>query len=229
MVRLDNVSKRWGYRTILSGITLQIRAGECVAVLGPNGAGKSTLLKLIARLVTPTEGKIELFGEPLAAAAASWRGRVGYLFHQSSFYPHLSAVENLRIVCRWYGIADSSRVIAEALTQVGLRLAKDEKVQIFSRGMVQRLAIARVLLIDPELWLLDEPHTGLDQEGVRWLNGLIRERAAAGAAVLMVSHDLAQVKELSDRVLWLSQGKLTRDISRAEMEELEFQRQVSYV
>lgn len=227
MVRLEQVSKRWEHRSILKNISLNIPEGECAAILGANGAGKSTLLKLIATLAAPTEGMIYVNGQLLSEVETSIRKQIGYVFHQSSFYPHLTAFENLKIVCQWYGIRDAQRKISVVLEKVGLRLAKDEKVQHFSRGMVQRLAIARVLLIEAILLLLDEPHTGLDQDGIRWLNALIKERVADGVTVLMVSHDLGQVQELADRVLWLEQGRLTKDLKRTDVEELEFQRQVS--
>lgn len=226
MLRLENVSKRWEFRAILKNLTFHIREGECAAILGANGAGKSTLIKLISTLVSPTEGSIYLQGKLLKDTDPAVRKQIGYLFHQSSFYPHLTAVENLKIVCRWYQVADDKSNIADVLEKVGLRLAKDEKLQNFSRGMVQRLAIARVLLMNSRLLLLDEPHTGLDQEGVRWFNALIKERAAAGVTILLVSHDLGQVQELADRVLWLEQGRLVKELKRSEVTEIEFQRQV---
>ncbi len=227
MVRLEQVTKRLEHRTILKNVNLHIKQGECAAILGQNGAGKSTLLKLIATLMAPTEGTIYVQGQPLAEAEAGIRKQIGYVFHQSSFYPHLTATENLKLVCQWYGIADAPRKISDALEKVRLRLAKEEKVQHFSRGMVQRLAIARVLLIEATLLLLDEPHTGLDQDSMRWLNALIQERVANGVTVLMVSHDLAQVKELADRVLWLEQGRMIKDLRRGDVGDPEFQRQVS--
>lgn len=227
MIRLEHVSKRLEHRTILKQVNLQVDRGQCVAILGPNGAGKSTLLKLIATLMTPTEGSIYIYGQRLAEADASIRGQIGYVFHESSFYPHLTAYENLQIVCRWYGVADAPRKISAALEKVGLRLAKEEKVQHFSRGMEQRLAIARVLVIEAALLLLDEPHTGLDQNGIRWLNELIKERVSSGITVLMVSHDLGQVQELADRALWLEQGRITKDLTRSDVGDSEFQRQVA--
>lgn len=227
MVRLEQVTKRLEHRTILKDVKLDVKPGECVAILGPNGAGKSTLLKLIATLMAPTEGEIYVQGQPLAETNAAIRKQIGYVFHQSSFYPHLTAVENLQLVCQWYGLGAAPGKISGVLEKVGLLLAKDEKVQHFSRGMVQRLAIARVLLIEATLLLLDEPHTGLDQDGIRWLNALIQERVAGGVTVLMVSHDLGQVKELADRVLWLEQGRLVKDLRREDVGDPEFQRQVS--
>lgn len=224
MIVMQDVSKRWEERDIVKNISLTITKGECVALLGENGAGKSTLLKLIANLVSPTKGSIYVDGQLVADAEAKFRSKIGFVFHQHSFYSHLTAVENLKIVCKWYGLKEGSLKIVEVLRKVGLHYAKDDKIQNYSRGMLQRLAIARALLQESPLLLLDEPHTGLDQIGIEWLNTVIKEALEKGVTIVIVSHDIGQVQKLASRVIWLKRGELLKDVRRSEVTEYEFQR-----
>lgn len=227
MIAMENVSKRWEERDVLKCMHLTIAKGECVAVLGENGAGKSTLLKLIAMLITPTSGVIYVDGQPITEVGARIRQKIGYVFHQHSFYPHLTAIENLKIVCKWYRVADVKNKILEVLSKVGLYFSREDKVQHFSRGMLQRLAIARALLINAPLLLLDEPHTGLDQDGIEWLNTMIDEFVQQGVTILLVSHDLGQVQKLASRVIWMKNGQLIRDIQRSDVSKEIYQELIS--
>ncbi|MGH2525079.1 MAG: heme ABC exporter ATP-binding protein CcmA, partial [Anaerolineales bacterium] len=156
--------KKFGFQTVLRGLDLEIAEGEFVAVLGPNGAGKTTLLRILAGLSRPTFGEVSVGGYRLPQQAGAVRRRLGVVSHQPLLYADLSAEENLRFYARLYGLRDSSARIARVLTLVGLSVRRRDLVRTFSRGMQQRLAIARAILHDPEVMLFDEPHTGLDPE-----------------------------------------------------------------
>lgn len=163
--------------------------GERVALLGPNGAGKSTLLRIAATLLKPTSGRLVIAGQP-AGDHPAIRSRLGVVLEPTLFYMSLTARENLALYARLYGVPEPGRRTAELLDQVGLTLFADEPVRTFSRGMRQRLALARAVMHSPDLLLLDEPYTALDQEGCALLNELLAAMARRGSAVLVVTHDL---------------------------------------
>ena len=206
VVELRNLVKRIDDRPVLRGINLSVDAGEFVAVLGANGAGKSTLLKLLATLSAPSEGELWLFGAPARAGAAALRRRIGLIDHQPLLYRDLTASENLAFFAALYEPGDPRRRVAAALERFGLLARADDPVKSFSRGMVQRLAIARALLHDPDLLLLDEPATGLDVEGQALLEQVIRE-GAGRRTTIFTTHDPAALA-LAGRVVTLSGGSL---------------------
>ena len=163
MVRLGGVIKRFGAMTALRGIDLELQRGHCLGIFGPNGAGKTTLLRILATLVRPSAGTVCIAGYDAVKEAEKVRPLLGVLSHRTFLYSHLTASENLRFYGRMFGIQKLSERIAEVLQVVDLEAHAHQLVRTYSRGMQQRLAIARTILHYPKLLLLDEPYTGLDQ------------------------------------------------------------------
>jgi heme ABC exporter ATP-binding subunit CcmA len=189
----------------LAGATLDVEPGEIVLVRGPNGAGKSTLLRVCAGLVAVTTGEAMVLGHDLRADRRTVRHRVGLLGHDNHLYADLTAEENVRF---WGRAAGASEVeLAAAMASLGLagRLARTP-VNRLSTGQRRRAAVAALVARRPELWLLDEPHAGLDAEGRDLLDGLVRQAVAAGATVVMASHELDRTEQLAHRTVHLAGG-----------------------
>ena len=210
-VSLDRVTKVYGRQRALAGVSLELRAGTICGLLGQNGAGKSTLLGILATLLRPTSGEVRYGAVPHARAARDLRGTIGLVAHDSFLYADLTARENLRLFARLYGLAEPEARAAELIARVGLEAAQDRVVRTYSRGMQQRLALARALVHDPPLLLLDEPFTGLDRAAVEMLKELLVERRAAGAILLLVTHDLEIAAELCGHLAILKGGKVADD------------------
>ncbi len=206
VVEADAVGKVFGRTAILRDVTLTVRSGEVVALFGPNGAGKSTLLRVLATLIRPTSGTVRLFGEIPAASAL--RRRIGVVAHQSFLYPDLTARENLRFYARMYGLGVGAECADAWLARVSLGDVADRTVRQFSRGMEQRLALARALMHDPELVLLDEPWSGLDAAAGDWLAELLRELRVAGRTVIVSTHDFPRGLGVATRAIVLHRGRL---------------------
>lgn len=202
-----DVSRSFGRSWALRRVTVELSASTLTALVGDNGAGKSTLLQMFAGLVRPVEGSVEVFGEQFAGfLPADIRAQMGFLGHAPFVYPDLSGRENLRFFHRLYGVPDAGGDDA-LLERVGLRDARDKLVRNYSRGMTQRLALARLLLQDPPIWLLDEPSTGLDANGMALLEQLLDEARGRGRCVLAVTHDLGVLGRV-DREVRLRNGRL---------------------
>lgn len=208
MLEARGVEKRIGWREVLRGVDLTLSPGTVTALFGPNGAGKSTLVRILAALLRPGGGAVLWRGRPLARVAADYRAQLGVVGHATYLYGHLTAEENLRFYGRLYGVPDLGRRAGEVLALVGLEREAREPVASFSRGMQQRLAIARALLHRPSLLLLDEPFTGLDQEGQRLLARVVGEFRDGGGAALLVSHDFAEAAGVADRYAVLDGGRV---------------------
>jgi len=193
------VGKFFGSHLVLRDVSVQARAGEALLVVGGNGAGKTTLLKIMAGLCRPSAGSVE----PRVAPEAS-----AYLGHATFLYPRLSASDNLLFWGRMYGLAPGAEAIARVLDRVGLSRVGDEPAGTFSRGMAQRLNLARVFLIGPRLVFLDEPGTGLDPASQELLRREILAFKASGAAVVWVSHHLGSDLPLAERVLYLKDTRV---------------------
>jgi heme exporter protein A len=209
-VAFHNVEKRYGSLVALRGVTLAFGAGEFVALLGPNGAGKTTLLKMAALLVQPTSGKVE-FPERAGAARESIKSSVGMVAHSTMLYDEMSAAENLLFFARLYDLDQPQRRTAAALEACGLPDRAGDLVRTFSRGMRQRLSIARALIHSPSLLLLDEPAAGLDRQGIAWLADTLTERHRAGCTILMSTHGRNDSIASVTRAVTLSGGRLQED------------------
>lgn len=208
MIEAVRISKQIGERLVLADLSFRAEPGRLTAIFGPNGAGKSTLLRILALLMAPTFGQVLIDGRPVSGEDPAVRSRIGLLSHQSFLYEGLSALENLEFYARLYGVTDADRRIRTLLDAVGLSLFAGDPVRTYSRGMLQRLAIARTTLHDPEILLLDEPYTGLDQSARSLLDRLIGESKARGRVLLLVSHDAGEGLKQADQVLVLARGRV---------------------
>ncbi len=203
MIELNGLVRRYGERAALADVTLSLPAGRTLVVFGPNGAGKTTLLRVLATLLRPHSGQVTVLGEPLPSEAWKVRGRVGLLGHDPLLYRELTPRENLRYQARLYGVGDA-RVEAQ-LETVGLGRRAEEPLRTLSRGMVQRVAVARATLHDPPLLLLDEPYANLDPAAVEQVAPLIG--ANAGRTRVLTSHDPERGFAEADFVLGLRGGQ----------------------
>ena len=208
VIEVKNLVKRFGYKQVLRKLDFSVHQGEFVALLGSNGAGKTTLLRILSSLSKPNFGEIKISGYSLPAQAAEVRKKLGVVSHLPLLYGDLSAEENLKFYGRLYGLIDYSERILEILQLVGLHNRKKDLVRTFSRGMQQRLAIGRAILHDPEVLLLDEPHTGLDQDAANMLDQLLQQIAIRGRTIVMTSHDFPRVANLATRFDVLYKGRI---------------------
>jgi heme exporter protein A len=208
--------------TVLRGVHLDVRPGEFVTLVGPNGAGKSTLMRIMATLLQPTAGEVTIGGWLLPQYGERVRRYIGLVSHQPMLYGDLTAAENLHFFARLYGLPDGEKRVATALKQVGLAARQRDPVRTFSRGMVQRLTIARATLHEPEVLLLDEPYTGLDQDASHLLDDLLKREKGHGRTILMITHDLVHGLDLGDRIVILDRGKIVCEVSSGKVNTAEF-------
>ncbi len=216
MIQIEQLTKRFGAHQALRGLSLTINEGEVVTLFGPNGAGKTTLLKILASLSRPSSGQVRVQGQALTAGWTEVRRYIGLVTHQSLLYPDLSAQENLHFYARLYGVPNAEERAREVVGWVDLLPRYRDPVRGYSRGMLQRLAIARALLHDPQILLLDEPYSGLDEAASLRLHALLERIHAEEPRrlTLMSTHDLERGLALASRVLILRRGKLVLDEPR---------------
>ena len=205
-VAADRVWKYFGDYPALRGASLEVPQGACIALLGRNGAGKTTLLRILASLSKPSKGEVKLLG--VEARSTQARGRIGYLGHGIGVYDDLSAFENLTLFGRLLGVPKPAEAAIAALELVDLDRVRDGLAREFSRGMRQRLAIARAFLSNPELLVLDEPFTSLDDRAVAVLQQLLAGARARGATIVMSTHQIREAMELASHVALLERGKM---------------------
>jgi heme exporter protein A len=202
-IELDGLERRYGERVALAGVSVSVEAGRTLAVLGGNGAGKTTLLRVLAGLLRPHGGRARVLDAELPAERWKLPGRVGYLGHEPLLYRDLTARENLRYHARLHGVDESQ--VAAVLGRVGMERRADDPVRELSRGMVQRIAVARAVLHEPPLLLLDEPRANLDPAAAELLEPLIGR--ASGRTRVLVSHDVSRALAEADVVLRLRRGR----------------------
>jgi len=207
MLEIRNLSKSFGYFRVWDDLSFDLDAGQIFGLFGVNGSGKTTLLKTIAGIVSPNSGEILIHGKDIRKVPAQ-RRHIGFLTHQSLYYHDLSCLENLRFTARLYKLDVTDSQLLERLRSTGLEKWANEPARYFSRGMLQRLAIAKSLLHDPDLILYDEPFTGLDEEASQMVEDTLREAASRGKTVLLVTHDLKQGFQLSDKIALLAGRRL---------------------
>jgi heme exporter protein A len=209
VVEARGVARVYGRQRALAGVDLKLRTGEAVALLGPNGAGKSTLVSILATLVTPSSGHVSYGGH---GPDEELRRAIGVIAHESLCYGDLSGRENVEFFARLYGVPDPTARASAMIARVGLSdEASRRAARTYSRGMLQRLAVARALVHRPQLLLADEPFTGLDRSGIELLATLLAEERARGAMLLIVTHDFDAVAGVVDRVVVLHKGRIAID------------------
>jgi heme exporter protein A len=207
-IEVKGLWKNFGVTEALRGVNLRVSPGERLAVMGPNGSGKSTLVKVVATLLRPSAGTARLAGLDVQRQAVRLRRLIGVVCHQSFLYGELTALENLEFYARLYGLPDPSDRARQQLRQVGLEGHSDVMGRDLSRGMQQRLALARALVHEPPILLLDEPDTGLDQRWTGFLVDLLAEAAGQGRTVLLTTHDLERSLDMADRLAVLNGGRV---------------------
>ena len=219
VIEVSGLEKWYGPLPAVRDIDFQLGTGEFLTLFGPNGAGKTTLLRLLAGVLRPTRGEIRIAGERVAVGGdGRWRNKVGVLSHQTFLYGGLSAAENLDFYARLYSLPERRARIEQALDEIGLWARRDDRVRTFSRGMQQRLALARTLLHEPALVLLDEPYTGLDPHAARLLRRLLERFKDGSRTVILVTHNLSQGLELADRVAIQVGGRWISDEFRSALD-----------
>jgi len=222
MIKVEALAKNYSVLPVLRGVNLHVQKGEFVTLVGSNGAGKTTLLRIIATLLRPTSGSVSVGGWPLPQHADKVRRHMGLVSHHALLYGDLSAAENLMFFARLYNLDEREERVANALRTVGLLARQRDPVRTFSRGMTQRLTLARATLHQPDVLLFDEPYTGLDQDASHLLDELLRREQARGRTILMITHDLVHGLNLCDRIAILSRGKIVANVQPDQMPPSEF-------
>ena len=219
IIEVENLTKTYGLLSVLRSLSFDLARGETVALLGQNGSGKSTLLRLLAGLGKPSAGVIRIGGWQMPREAMEVRRQIGLVSHQPLLYGNLSARENLDFFGKLYGMSNDERGerISAVLNQIGLKKRGDSLARSFSHGMQQRLSIARALLHQPDILLLDEPFTGLDQAAAEVLEELIVSAQKDGRTLMMTTHQLGRAPRLASRALILSRGQIAFDGNIAKM------------
>lgn len=207
-LRFENIDKRYGGLFALRRVSLEIAPGECVVLAGRNGSGKTTLLRVAARIVRPSAGQLSF---PGASAEFTGNGRPGYVAHSTMVYDELSAEENLVFFAKLQNVSQPGTRAEELLQEVGLYDRRDSLVRTYSRGMRQRIAIARALIHRPSVLLFDEPATGLDPLGISWLAKTLGEVNRSGCTVVMSLHGESEISALATRAIQLDAGSVIAD------------------
>lgn len=209
VVRASALSKSFGTRAAVAGVELTLTAGDCLALFGPNGAGKTTLLRLLAGLLKPTAGTIRVNGVDIRRDTAA-RSGIGLISHHTMLYAPLTALENVEFAARLYGLRDARAAARAALNSMRILDRAHVPVRTLSRGLQQRVSIARATVHGPAVILLDEPYSGLDESGVQYLTALLRGLRTAGATLILVTHNVAEGLALGTHAAIMTAGRFAR-------------------
>ena len=209
IVEVAGLTREFGSTQAVAGVSFSLAPGECLALFGPNGAGKTTLLRVLAGLLRPTSGSARISGIALPGGPLA-RSRIGLISHHTMLYEALSARENVSFSARLYGIRDTSARVDDALRRMSMLERADASVRSLSRGMQQRVSIARAMVHSPQLVLADEPYSGLDESGARALTALLQELRSAGTAIIVVTHNLIEGLSLATHAAVMQRGKFVR-------------------
>lgn len=216
------LARRYGPRRAVDGVSFALAPGECLALFGPNGAGKSTLLKMLGGLLRPSSGEARVRGQVIGGQDAAARAAVGLISHQSQLYAALTAHENVAFAARLYGVPDADQAATRALAQLRVADRADTPVRRLSRGLQQRVSIARAVVHAPAVLLCDEPYTGLDAAGADALTATLTALSAAGTALVLVTHQLGEGLALATQVAVLANGRLAHLGPRAAVDDAAF-------
>jgi len=209
IVEVADIARAFGSRKAVAGVSFSLARGDCLAVFGPNGAGKTTLLRLLAGLLKPSSGSARIAGIPLPGGTLA-RSRVGLISHHTMLYEALSARENVSFAARLYGVRNPGTRVDDSLRRMSMLERADAPVRLLSRGMQQRVSIARAMVHSPQVVLADEPYSGLDESGARALTALLRELRSSGTAVIIVTHNLAEGLSLATHAAVMQRGRFVR-------------------
>jgi heme exporter protein A len=220
-IEATGLTRLFGRQRAVDGVSFALEAGDSMALFGPNGAGKTTLLRLLAGLLRPSSGAAVITGVD-ARSEATVRGRVGLISHQSMLYPALTALENVVFAARLHGVASPGAAALAALDRMGIAGRKDSMVKTLSRGMQQRVSIARAIVHQPSVLLLDEPYTGLDAGGAAALSRMIHELRGHGASVVLVTHNVAEGLAVASHATVMLGGRFERTRVAAGLDPVRF-------
>jgi len=209
IVEVGQLVREFGATRAVAGVTFSLAPGDCLALFGPNGAGKTTLLRVLAGLLKPTSGIARVSGIPLPGGPLA-RSRIGLISHHTMLYEALSSRENVAFSARLYGIRDARPRVEDSLRRMSMLERADAPIRSLSRGMQQRVSIARAMVHSPQLVLADEPYSGLDDSGARALTALLRELRSAGTAIIIVTHNLTEGLSLATHAAVMRRGKFVR-------------------
>jgi heme exporter protein A len=209
IVEVAELTREFGPTQAVAGVTFSLAPGECLALFGPNGAGKTTLLRVLAGLLKPTSGSARISGIPVPGGPLA-RSRVGLISHHTMLYEALSARENVSFSARLYGIRDARARVEDALRRMSMLERADASVRSLSRGMQQRVSIARAMVHSPQLVLADEPYSGLDESGARALTAVLKDLRSGGTAIIVVTHNLVEGLSLATHAAVMQRGKFVR-------------------
>jgi heme exporter protein A len=221
VVEVAELTRAFGSRFAVAGVTFSLAAGECLALFGPNGAGKTTLLHVLAGLLRPTGGTARISGISLPGGSLA-RARVGLISHHTMLYDALSPRENVSFAARLYGIRQPRALVDDALQRMSMLERADAPVRSLSRGMQQRVSIARAMVHSPQVVLADEPYSGLDESGARALTALLRELLAAGTSIIIVTHNLLEGLSLATHAAVMQRGKFVRYDAAARLDSTSY-------
>lgn len=222
MLELRDLSKKYAGKFALKGLNLKVPSGQLCILLGPNGAGKSTLLRILCTLTRPSAGDALINSHSITEEPIDVRRSIGAVLHEMLLYEDLTAAENLRFYSRLYGVPSEEKRIDDMLARLNLLHRKNDRVGDFSRGMKQRMSIARALISGPKVLLLDEPFTGLDVKSKDQVSSMLTEAVAGGATILMTAHDPDMAHDLGHRLLVLVDGKLKYDQQKTSVSKTDF-------
>jgi heme exporter protein A len=222
MIRTRGLAKFFGDHAALRGVDLDVGKGERLTLVGPNGAGKTTLLRILATLSTPTSGSVQIAGLDLRERDREVRRKIGFLSHQPLLYDDLSGEENLSFYGRMYDVPDLGERIHDMLQQVGLEHNRRDLVRTYSRGMKQRLAIARAFLHYPPLLLLDEPYTGLDLQAAEMLDAVLQDVGTDSRTIVLTTHDLERGLAVGQRMAVLVKGRIVYQMDEEDWDPSRF-------
>jgi len=216
-IQVEGLTRAFGRRVAIRGLTFGVNDGECLALFGPNGAGKTTLLRILAGLLRPTSGTAHIAGVRLPGGAEA-RSVVGLISHQTMLYSALTAMENVEFTARLYGLESPREAAMRALTRMRLEQRAESPVRSLSRGMQQRVSIARAIVHQPRVVLLDEPYTGLDETGAAALSAALESLKSGGAALVLVTHHLGEGLALATHTAIMRDGQFVKHEPRGSLE-----------
>jgi heme exporter protein A len=209
IVEVAELAREFGSIRAIAGVTFSLARGECLALFGPNGAGKTTLIRVLAGLLRPTSGSARIAGIQLPGGSLA-RSRIGLISHHTMLYEALSPRENVSFSARLYGIRDARAGVEDSLRRMSMLERAETPIRYLSRGMQQRVSIARAMVHSPQLVLADEPYSGLDESGARALTALLQELRSGGTAIIMVTHNLVEGLSLATHAAVMQHGRFVR-------------------